>query len=157
MPQYPEIAKKVAASGSVVVEIMIDESGNVIAARAVSGHPLLQAAAKGALPIIGRTLMLATRLSIDGPRYDQQFQKTAVSCDPNGVDAMPCPKQGTTQTGVVWDLVFSGTVERFKAKYALGLYNAMDWQYDTVPSSEFLQRTIRQRPRSVLASIALEF
>ncbi len=44
-PEYPEIAKRAHASGSVTVEITIDEAGNVISAHAVSGHPLLQAAA----------------------------------------------------------------------------------------------------------------
>jgi len=44
-PEYPEIAKRAHASGSVTVEITIDETGNVISAHAVSGHPLLQAAA----------------------------------------------------------------------------------------------------------------
>jgi TonB family protein len=44
-PEYPPIAKAAHASGSVTVEITIDETGNVIAAHAVSGHPLLQAAA----------------------------------------------------------------------------------------------------------------
>jgi TonB family protein len=44
-PEYPEIAKRAHASGSVTVEITIDETGNVISAHAISGHPLLQAAA----------------------------------------------------------------------------------------------------------------
>ena len=44
-PEYPEIAKRAHAAGSVTVEITIDETGNVISAHAVSGHPLLQAAA----------------------------------------------------------------------------------------------------------------
>jgi len=47
-PEYPEIAKQAKASGSVTVEITIDETGHVIEARAVSGHPLLQAAAVAA-------------------------------------------------------------------------------------------------------------
>jgi len=45
LPEYPEIARRAHASGSVTVEITIDETGNVISAHAVSGHPLLQAAA----------------------------------------------------------------------------------------------------------------
>ena len=45
VPEYPTIARAAHASGAVTVEIMIDEGGNVIAAKAVSGHPLLQAAA----------------------------------------------------------------------------------------------------------------
>jgi TonB family protein len=44
-PVYPAIAKSAHAAGTVVVQVTIDESGKVISARAVSGHPLLQAAA----------------------------------------------------------------------------------------------------------------
>ena len=47
-PQYPAIARQAHASGTVVVQVLIDESGNVIAAHAVSGHPLLQAVAVAA-------------------------------------------------------------------------------------------------------------
>lgn len=45
LPEYPTIARQAGASGSVNVEILIDEGGNVAAAHSVSGHPLLQAAA----------------------------------------------------------------------------------------------------------------
>jgi TonB family protein len=44
-PAYPPIAKAAHASGTVVVQVTIDESGKVISAHAVSGHPLLQASA----------------------------------------------------------------------------------------------------------------
>jgi TonB family protein len=44
-PAYPPIAKAAKASGTVIVQITIDEAGKVISARAVSGHPLLQQAA----------------------------------------------------------------------------------------------------------------
>ncbi len=44
-PAYPSIARSARASGTVVVEIVIDEEGNVVSARAVSGHPLLQSSA----------------------------------------------------------------------------------------------------------------
>ena len=47
-PSYPPIARSAHASGQVSVQITIDENGNVISAHAVSGHPLLQAAAVGA-------------------------------------------------------------------------------------------------------------
>lgn len=47
-PSYPPIAKAARASGTVTVQVTIDESGNVIAARAVSGHPLLQQSAVSA-------------------------------------------------------------------------------------------------------------
>jgi TonB family protein len=44
IPAYPPIARAAHASGNVTVEVTIDEDGNVVAAKAVSGHPLLQAA-----------------------------------------------------------------------------------------------------------------
>src|SRR2546421_8450330 len=47
-PPYPAIARSAHASGSVQVQVLIDENGNVISASAVSGHPLLRAAAVAA-------------------------------------------------------------------------------------------------------------
>jgi len=44
-PSYPPIARAAKASGTVVVQVTVDENGNVVSAHAVSGHPLLQAAA----------------------------------------------------------------------------------------------------------------
>jgi TonB family protein len=45
MPEYPRAAKAVRAEGTVHVQVTIDEEGNVISARAVAGHPLLQVTA----------------------------------------------------------------------------------------------------------------
>ncbi|MEJ7848168.1 MAG: TonB family protein [Pyrinomonadaceae bacterium] len=44
-PPYPAAAKAVRAVGAVMVQVTIDENGNVISANPVSGHPLLRAAA----------------------------------------------------------------------------------------------------------------
>jgi protein TonB len=44
-PPYPAIARAARAAGTVTVQVTIDESGKVISARAVNGHPLLQQAA----------------------------------------------------------------------------------------------------------------
>jgi TonB family protein len=41
-PDYPATAKAERAQGVVVVQVVVDENGNVISAVAVSGHPLLQ-------------------------------------------------------------------------------------------------------------------
>ena len=125
--------------------------------RNVPNSPLVLGAAKAMMPLIGRTLKLASRVSVEGPRYDNAIFNKDVTCDPNAALAVACPAQGNTTTGVVWDLVLTGAIERFDANYAFGLYNLMDWQYDTVPSTEYAQRTIRQRPRSALASLSLKF
>ena len=42
---YPPVAVAARASGKVLVLIVINEEGKVIAAQSISGHPLLQAAA----------------------------------------------------------------------------------------------------------------
>ena len=47
-PEYPAIARVAHASGTVEVKVIIGFDGSVIAAAAISGHPLLQAAAVGA-------------------------------------------------------------------------------------------------------------
>jgi len=47
-PEYPAAARAVSASGAVNVQVTINEQGNVVAASAVSGHPLLRQAAEQA-------------------------------------------------------------------------------------------------------------
>ena len=44
-PTYPPLARVSRTTGAVVVEVVVDESGNVISARALSGHALLREAA----------------------------------------------------------------------------------------------------------------
>ena len=44
-PPYPAIARAAGVSGTVTVQILLDETGKVISARAISGNHLLQAAA----------------------------------------------------------------------------------------------------------------
>jgi protein TonB len=47
-PRYPPIPQRLGLSGSVVVEVIIGEQGDVVSARALSGHPLFGEAAVGA-------------------------------------------------------------------------------------------------------------
>ena len=47
-PPYPAAARAVRASGAVNVQVLISESGSVVSASAVSGHPLLRQAAEQA-------------------------------------------------------------------------------------------------------------
>jgi TonB family protein len=42
IPEFPEPARMARISGTVIVNIVIDEAGNVIAAQAIAGHPTLQ-------------------------------------------------------------------------------------------------------------------
>jgi len=67
-PEYPAIARAAHASGTVTVEVIVDEDGNVAGARAVSGHPLLQAAAVNAArqAKFTRTLLQGEPVRISG-------------------------------------------------------------------------------------------
>jgi TonB family protein len=47
-PAYPPLAKAARASGPVIVKVIVDETGKVVSADAVAGHPLLRAAAVAA-------------------------------------------------------------------------------------------------------------
>ena len=44
-PRFPTLARQARLNGTVVIDAIIDEHGNVIEARVVSGHPLLIEAA----------------------------------------------------------------------------------------------------------------
>jgi TonB family protein len=68
-PQYPAIARAAKASGTVNVEVVVDEQGSVVAAYAVSGHPLLQAAAVSAA-------------------RQARFSPTSVNGEPTGVSGI---------------------------------------------------------------------
>ena len=117
---------------------------NAVNLRNVPNSPVHLASLKGAVPIIGRTLVGMSRLSVEGGRPD----RNAGVLD---------PPQLNTDTGVIWDLVFSGEIELMRVRYAIGAYNIADWRYDTVPSGEFRQRTIVQNGRTFLASINASF
>jgi TonB family protein len=48
VPEYSAVARQAKATGTVAVQVTIDEEGNVTSARGMSGHPLLQSAAVNA-------------------------------------------------------------------------------------------------------------
>ncbi len=111
----------------------------------VPNSPVLLASLKGAVPIIGRQLMLMSRLSFEGQRFD------------NAIGAGTGVPQGTADPGLIWDIVFSGEVERLGIRYAVGAYNVMDWQYQAIPSVEFAQRVMPQNGRTFLAQVGASF
>lgn len=47
-PPYPNAARAARASGAVNVQVTVDENGDVVSAKSVSGHPLLRTAAESA-------------------------------------------------------------------------------------------------------------
>ena len=48
-PEYPESAKREEVEGKVILQVMVDEEGNVCSAKVTKGHPLLDDAAIAAV------------------------------------------------------------------------------------------------------------
>lgn len=112
--------------------------------REVANAPLHLASLRGTVPILSRALLAATRVSIEGPRFDRNEY----------ADDEP---QGRSNAAVIWDLVLSGEEPRIGLTYAFGVYNAFDWRYSLPASVEFRQRRLPQDGRSFLASAELAF
>jgi outer membrane receptor for ferrienterochelin and colicin len=112
--------------------------------RRVANSPEHLASVRGALPILGKALTLASRLSLESGRFDRN---ELVQDDP----------QSRTAAFAIWDVVLTGSEERHGFSWAAGVYNAFDWRYDLPVSAEFAQRTIGQDGRSLLLSGELKF
>jgi len=108
--------------------------------RHVANSPEHTASLKGALPVIGRAALLASRLTLEGPRWDR--------FETDGPDP-----QRSTETFVIWDLVLTGEERRSGISWGLGVYNAFDWRYSLPVSFEFKQRTIPQNGRTLFATL----
>jgi outer membrane receptor for ferrienterochelin and colicin len=112
--------------------------------REVPNSPNHLGSVKGAAPIVGSLLTAMTRVSFQGPRFDRNDRYTD-------------PPQLQTSSAVIWDIVLSGQAERYGIRYALGLYNAMDYRYSVPISHEFTQDTMVQPGRTVLLSSQVTF
>jgi outer membrane receptor protein involved in Fe transport len=58
---------------------------------------------------------------------------------------------------VLWDLVLSGTEQRWAISYAFGVYNLFDWRWSVPVSPEFVQTTMAQDGRTFLATASKSF
>ncbi len=123
--------------------------------REVPNAPVHLASIRGAMPIVQRLLTLSTRMSFEGPRWDRNEDNFTFN---RMGGAVPSPDvQTRTDAGLVWDLVLSGQEQRAGFRYALGVYNILDWRYD-LPVSRFIQpTTVRQNGRTILASLGVNF
>lgn len=113
--------------------------------RQVPNSPYVLGSVKGAAPIVGKSLMAMARVSVEGPRFDS-FTGRA--------DTEP---QLSSRVGVIGDLVFTGEIERYYARYSVGVYNVADSRYEAAPSREYRQRFILQNGRTFLANVSFSF
>jgi hypothetical protein len=92
-------------------------------------------------PIIGKTLVATSRLTLESFRYDR--------------NELPSdPPQGKTNSAAIWDLVFSGQADRFT--YSVGAYNAGDHRHRAPVSAEYRMRSVPQNGRTFLFSLGAE-
>jgi outer membrane receptor protein involved in Fe transport len=112
--------------------------------RHVGNSPEHLGSIKGALPLLGRALTLASRISVESGRYDRNER----------VEDAP---QSKTDAFAIWDIVLTGREDRYHFSWAAGVYNAFDWRYDLPVSAEFPQRTILQDGRTFLFSADVAF
>jgi outer membrane receptor for ferrienterochelin and colicin len=112
--------------------------------RRVANSPEHLGSVKGALPLLGRALTLASRLSVESGRFDRNEQQTD-------------EPQTKTDAFAIWDIVVTGREERHHFSWSAGVYNAFDWRYSLPVSVEFSQRSILQDGRTFLFSADVAF
>jgi outer membrane receptor protein involved in Fe transport len=112
--------------------------------REVPNSPQHLGSIKGAVPLLGRVLMLMSRFTVEGGVYDRN-------------DKVTDPPQIQTNPFFVWDVVLSGELEKYKVRYNFGLYNATNQQYSLPVSPEFTQDLILQSGRTLLAQVSASF
>lgn len=111
--------------------------------RRLPNSPTHLAAVKGAVPIVGRSIMAMSRLTLESGRYDRH-------------ETTGDPRQRRTDGAVTWDLVLSGEVMAGKVRYNLGAYNIADWHQSVPVSGEFRMLTLPQAGRTLLANLNVE-
>jgi outer membrane receptor protein involved in Fe transport len=115
--------------------------------REVPNAPEHLASFFGSVPLSSRALgdlAASSRLTLTSGRFDRNDQVTD-------------PPQGKTDPALLWDIVLSGTEQRWHVSYALGLYNAFDWRWSVPVSPEFRQLTIPQSGRTLMGSASVSF
>ena len=119
------------------------EQNGANARREVPNSPEHLASLRGAMPILGRALTLSSRVSFEGPRWDRHDSNADMS------------PQNQTDPALLWDIVLSGQEQRAGLRYALGVYNVLDWRYSVPTAAFFPASTISQNGRTLLLSVGL--
>jgi hypothetical protein len=112
--------------------------------RQVPNSPEHMGSLRGAMPLMGSALTLASRLTVEAPRWDRNFKEDS------GVD------QEETDPAVIWDVVLSGQLDLGGLRYNIGVYNVADWRWAVPIAPQYSVSTqFPQNGRTFLASINL--
>ncbi|HEU5058603.1 MAG TPA: TonB-dependent receptor [Kofleriaceae bacterium] len=91
---------------------------------------------RGVVPVVPSLVTGAVRTTVEAPRR------------------IDVESRDDTRTAVVTDLVVSGNVTRHEVRYAVGVYNLFNWQYE-LPASPYASRLMPQQGRSFMFSLTL--
>ncbi|WP_437281183.1 TonB-dependent receptor [Sorangium sp. So ce375] len=94
---------------------------------------------RSVVPVVERLASAALRINLEAPR-----RIASTSGD-------------ETAGAIVADLTVSGEIQRFHARYVVGIYNAMDTRYDYPTAESYLSATSRQNGRTFLAEITVSY
>ncbi|KYF70285.1 TonB-dependent receptor domain-containing protein [Sorangium cellulosum] len=117
------------------------EDAGVNQLRAVPNSPEHMGSVRGAVPLFGKALGLASRLTVEAPRYDRN------------VRANPDISQTKTDPVVIWDIVLSGQVDVGGLRYNVGVYNVGDWRWTAPTAAQYTIAKFPQNGRTFLASL----
>ncbi len=108
----------------------------------VPNSPNVLGSLKASVPISQRTLVVTSRLTYVGPRWDRS-------------DRAGDPPQQKIDGAAIWDLVFTGEAERLSLRYGIGIYNLMDTRWHSPISPEYRMKTMVQNGRTIYASLGV--
>lgn len=117
------------------------EDAGVNQLRAVPNSPEHMGSVRGAVPLFGKALGLASRLTVEAPRYDRNVRATSEI------------KQTKTEPSVIWDIVLSGQVDVGGLRYNVGVYNVGDWRWTAPTAAQYTIAKFPQNGRTFLASL----
>ncbi|WP_438026231.1 TonB-dependent receptor domain-containing protein [Sorangium sp. So ce233] len=113
--------------------------------RGVPNSPEHMGSVRGAVPLFGKALGLASRLTVEAPRYDRNVRATSDI------------KQTKTEPAVIWDIVLSGQVDVGGLRYNVGVYNVGDWRWTAPTAAQYTIAKFPQNGRTFLASVNMNF
>jgi len=121
------------------------EASGVNLLRRVPNSPEHMGSFRGAVPLFGKELTLASRLTIESPRFDRNIATDS-----------PLPQE-QTEPAVIWDVVLSGQVDEYRLRYNVGVYNVGDWRYSLPTAPQYTIDKFPQSGRTFLASVNVNF
>ncbi|MGK4009159.1 TonB-dependent receptor [Sorangium sp. So ce1036] len=119
--------------------------------REVPNSPEHMGSIRGAMPLFGKALGLASRLTLEAPRHDRNV-RTYEDVPPEE-RPVPIPRQTKTEPAVIWDIVLSGQVDLGGLRYNVGVYNVGDWRWTAPTAAQYTIAKFPQNGRTFLASI----